>query len=143
MAGLSDSTYQRPLKERIVWLGGEMRDENASAIYAQILLLTAEGTKRDIYLYVDSPDGSVTADVTIYDTVQYTEPDIVTVGMNLTALVGQFLLTAGTPSKHCITSYTHALLHQPLDKAEGSVTEIRINTNLILKTEKGPAEITA
>ena len=141
--GLGDSVYQRLLKERIIWLGGEVRDENANAICAQLLLLAAEDPDRDIYLYINSPGGSVTAGMAIYDTMQYFKPDVVTVGMGLAASMGQFLLTAGAPGKRYITPHTRVLLHQPLGGAGGSATEIRINADLILGMKKELAAITA
>ena len=141
--GLGDSVYQRLLKERIIWLGGEVRDENANAICAQLLLLAAEDPDRDIYLYINSPGGSVTAGMAIYDTMQYIKPDVVTVGMGLAASMGQFLLTAGAPGTRCITPHTRVLLHQPLGGAGGSATEIRINADLILGMKKELAAITA
>ena len=140
--GLGDSVYQRLLKERIIWLGGEVRDENANTICAQ-LLLAAEDPDRDIYLYINSPGGSVTAGMAVYDTMQYIKPDVVTVGMGLAASMGQFLLTAGAPGKRYITPHTRVLLHQPLGGAGGSATEIRINADLILGMKKELAEITA
>ena len=141
--GLGDSVYQRLLKERIIWLGGEVRDENANAICAQLLLLAAEDPDRDIYLYINSPGGSVTAGMAIYDTMQYIKPDVVTVGMGLAASMGQFLLTAGAPGKRYVTPHTRVLLHQPLGGAGGSATEIRINADLILGMKKELAAITA
>ena len=141
--GLGDSVYQRLLKGRIIWLGGEVRDENANAICAQLLLLAAEDPDRDIYLYINSPGGSVTAGMAIYDTMQYIKPDVVTVGMGLAASMGQFLLTAGAPGKRYITPHTRVLLHQPLGGAGGSATEIRINADLILGMKKELAAITA
>ena len=141
--GLGDSVYQRLLKERIIWLGGEVRDENANAICAQLLLLAAEDPDRDIYLYINSPGGSVTAGMAIYDTMQYIKPDVVTVGMGLAASMGQFLLTTGAPGKRYITPHTRVLLHQPLGGAGGSATEIRINADLILGMKKELAAITA
>lgn len=141
--GLGDSVYQRLLKERIIWLGGEVRDDNANAICAQLLLLAAEDPDRDIYLYINSPGGSVTAGMAIYDTMQYIKPDVVTVGMGLAASMGQFLLTAGAPGKRYITPHTRVLLHQPLGGAGGSATEIRINADLILGMKKELATITA
>ena len=141
--GLGDSVYQRLLKERIIWLGGEVSDENANAICAQLLLLAAEDPDRDIYLYINSPGGSVTAGMAIYDTMQYIKPDVVTVGMGLAASMGQFLLTAGAPGKRYITPHTRVLLHQPLGGAGGSATEIRINADLILGMKKELAAITA
>ena len=141
--GLGDSVYQRLLKERIIWLGGEVRDENANAICAQLLLLAAEDPDRDIYLYINSPGGSVTAGMAIYDTMQYIKPDVVTVGMGMAASMGQFLLTVGAPGKRYITPHTRVLLHQPLGGAGGSATEIRINADLILGMKKELAAITA
>ena len=141
--GLGDSVYQRLLKERIIWLGGEVRDENANAICAQLLLLAAEDPDRDIYLYINSPGGSVTAGMAIYDTMQYIKPNVVTVGMGLAASMGQFLLTVGAPGKRYITPHTRVLLHQPLGGAGGSATEIRINADLILGMKKELAAITA
>ena len=141
--GLGDSVYQRLLKERIIWLGGEVRDDNANAICAQLLLLAAEDPDRDIYLYINSPGGSVTAGMAIYDTMQYIKPDVVTVGMGLAASMGQFLLTAGAPGKRYITPHTRVLLHQPLGGAGGSATEIRINADLILGMKKELAAINA
>ena len=141
--GLGDSVYQRLLKERIIWLGGEVRDDNANAICAQLLLLAAEDPDRDIYLYINSPGGSVTAGMAIYDTMQYVKPDVVTVGMGLAASMAQFLLTAGAPGKRYITPHTRVLLHQPLGGAGGSATDIRINADLILGMKKELAQITA
>ena len=141
--GLGDAVYQRLLKERIIWLGGEVRDENANAICAQLLLLAAEDPDRDIYLYINAPGGSVTAGMAIYDTMQYIKPDVVTVGMGLAASMGQFLLTVGAPGKRYITPHTRVLLHQPLGGAGGSATEIRINADLILGMKKELAAITA
>jgi len=117
--GLGDSVYQRLLKERIIWLGGEVRDDNANAICAQLLLLAAEDPDRDIYPYLNSP------------------------GVGLAASMGQFLLTAGAPGKRYITPHTRVLLHQPLGGAGGSATDIRINADLILGMKKELAQITA
>lgn len=141
--GLGDSVYQRLLKERIIWLGGEVRDENANAICAQMLLLAAEDPERDIYLYINSPGGSVTAGMAIYDTMQYIKPDVVTVAMGLAASMGQFLLTAGTPGKRYITPHTRVLMHQPSGGAGGTATDIRINADLILRMKEELTQITA
>ena len=141
--GLGDAVYQRLLKERIIWLGGEVRDENANIICAQLLLLAAEDPDRDIYLYINSPGGSVTAGMAIYDTMQYVKPDVVTVGMGMAASMAQFLLTSGAPGKRYITPHARVLLHQPLGGAGGSATEIRINADLILGMKKELASITA
>lgn len=141
--GLGDAVYQRLLKERIIWLGGEVRDENANTICAQLLLLAAEDPDRDIYLYINSPGGSVTAGMAIYDTMQFIQPDVVTVGMGMAASMGQFLLTSGAKGKRYVTPHTRVLLHQPLGGAGGTATEIRINADLILQMKQELAEITA
>lgn len=141
--GLGDSVYNRLLKERIIWLGSELRDENANIICAQMMLLAAEDPHKDIYLYINSPGGSVTAGMAIYDTMQYVQPDVVTVGMGMAASMGQFLLTAGAKGKRYITPHTRVLMHQPLGGAGGTATEIRINADLILKMKQELAEIIA
>lgn len=141
--GLSDNVYQRLLRERIIWLGGEVRDDSANAICAQLLLLAAENPDEDIYLYINSPGGSVTAGMAIYDTMQYVKPDVATVGMGLAASMGQFLLTAGTKGKRFITPHTRVLMHQPSGGAGGSATDIRINADLILQMKRELAEIIA
>ncbi len=142
-AGLGDSVYQRLLKERIIWLGGEVTDDSANAVCAQLLLLAAEKPDEDIYLYINSPGGSVTAGMAIYDTMQYVQPDVATVGMGLAASMGQFLLTAGAPGKRFITPHTRVLMHQPSGGAGGSATDIRINAELILHMKRELAEIIA
>lgn len=142
-SSLGDSVYNRLLKERIIWLGSEVRDENANIICAQMMLLAAEDPEKDIYLYINSPGGSVTAGMAIYDTMQYVQPDVVTVGMGMAASMGQFLLTAGAKGKRYITPHTRVLMHQPLGGAGGTATEIRINADLILKMKQELAEIIA
>ena len=141
--GLTDSIYNRLLKERIIWLGSEVRDANANAICAQMLLLDAEDPNRDIYLYINSPGGSVTAGMAIYDTMQYVKPDVVTVATGLAASMGQFLLSAGAKGKRYITPHARVLMHQPSGGAGGSATDIRINADLIIAMKHELAEITA
>lgn len=141
--GLGDSVYNRLLKERIIWLGDEVRDENANIICAQMLLLAAEDPNKDIYLYINSPGGSITAGMAIYDTMQFIKPDVVTVGMGMAASMGQFLLTSGAKGKRYITPHTRVLLHQPLGGAGGTATDIRINADLILQMKMELASITA
>ena len=101
--GLDDHIYNRLLKERIIFLGSEVRDENANAICAQMLLLAAEDPEKDIWLYINSPGGSVTAGMAIFDTMQWVKPDVATVAMGMAASMGQFLLSAGTPGKRYAT----------------------------------------
>ena len=138
---LTDSIYNRLLKERIIWLGSEVRDDNANC--AQMLLLAAEDPEADIYLYINSPGGSVTAGMAIYDTMQYVQPDVVTVATGMAASMGQFLLSSGAKGKRYITPHARVLMHQPLGGAGGSATEIRINADLIISMKQQLAEITA
>lgn len=140
---LGDAVFNRLLKERIIWLGGEVRDENANQICAQMLLLAAEDPDKDIYLYINSPGGSVTAGMAIYDTMQFIKPDVVTVATGIAASMGQFLLTAGAPGKRYATPHARILLHQPLGGVGGTTTDIRINADLILQMKKELAQITA
>ncbi len=142
-SGPGESVYRRLLKERIVWLGSEVTDESANLVCAQLLLLAAENPSEDIFLYINSPGGSVTAGMAIYDTMEWVAPDVVTVGMGMAASMGQFLLTAGAPGKRYITPHTRVLMHQPSGGAGGSATDIRIHAELILAMKKELAEIIA
>ena len=142
-APMNDFIYKRLLKERIIWLGSEVREDNANAICAQLLLLAAQDPDSDIYLYINSPGGSVTAGMAIYDTMQYIKPDVVTVAMGMAASMGQFLLTAGAPGKCFATPHTRILMHQPLGGVGGTASEVRINADLILQMKKELAQITA
>ncbi|MEE6280377.1 ATP-dependent Clp protease proteolytic subunit [Georgenia sunbinii] len=141
--GLNDNIYNRLLKERIIWLGSEVRDDNANAICAQLLLLAAEDPERDIFLYINSPGGSVTAGMAIYDTMQYVQPDVATVGMGMAASMGQFLLSSGTKGKRYATPHARVMMHQPSGGIGGTATDIRINAELILHMKRVLAEITA
>lgn len=142
-ANPEEHVFNRLLKERIIWLGSEVRDENANAICAKMLLLAAEDPESDIYLYINSPGGSVTAGMAIYDTMQYIQPDVVTVAMGMAASMGQFLLTAGAPGKRFITPHTRVLMHQPSGGVGGTAADIRINADLIMKMKQELSEITA
>lgn len=143
MIGLDDQVYNRLLRERIIFLAGEVRDDMANAICAQILLLAAEDSHKDIYLYVNSPGGSVTAGMAIYDTMQYVKNDIATVGMGIAASMGQFLLTAGAPGKRYATPNARILMHQPLGGIGGTATDIRIQAEQMAITKRTMAEINA
>ena len=143
MIGLDDQVYNRLLRERIIFLAGEVRDDMANAICAQILLLAAEDSTKDIYLYVNSPGGSVTAGMAIYDTMQYVKNDIATVGMGIAASMGQFLLTAGAPGKRYATPNARILMHQPLGGIGGTATDIRIQAEQMAITKRTMAEINA
>ncbi|HKH08431.1 MAG TPA: ATP-dependent Clp protease proteolytic subunit [Agromyces sp.] len=135
--------FDRLLKDRIIWLGSEVRDDNANEIAAKLLLLAAEDPKRDIYLYVNSPGGSITAGMAIYDTMQFVPNDIVTVGIGMAASMGQLLLTAGTKGKRYITPNARVLLHQPHGGFGGTASDIQTQAQLILDMKKRLAEITA
>jgi ATP-dependent Clp protease protease subunit len=124
--GLDDSVYQRLLSQRIIFLGSEVRDENANAICAQMLLLAAEDPNRDIMLYINSPGGSVSAGMAIYDTMQFIEPDVGTVGMGLAASMGQFLLCAGAKGKRYALPHARIMMHQPLGGMGGTASDIAI-----------------
>ena len=143
MIGLDDQVYNRLLRERIIFLAGEVRDDMANAICAQILLLAAEDSNKDIYLYVNSPGGSVTAGMAIYDTMQYVKNDIATVGMGIAASMGQCLLTAGAPGKRYATPNARILMHQPLGGIGGTATDIRIQAEQMAITKRTMAEINA
>jgi ATP-dependent Clp protease protease subunit len=141
--GLDDHIYQRLLKERIIWLGSEVRDDNANAICAQMLLLAAEDPDKDIYLYINSPGGSVTAGMAIYDTMQFVKPDVATVAMGLAASMGQFLLSSGAKGKRYATPHARIMMHQPSGGIGGTATDIRIQAELILHMKRQLTELTA
>ncbi|UPU87106.1 ATP-dependent Clp protease proteolytic subunit [Demequina sp. TMPB413] len=141
--GLNDSIFNRLLRERIIWLGDEVRDDNANAICAQMMLLAAEDPDKDIYLYINSPGGSITAGMAIYDTMQYIKPDVATVAMGMAASMGQFLLSSGAPGKRYATPHARVMMHQPSGGIYGTATDIRINAELIMHMKKVLAELTA
>ena len=137
------SVFDRLLKDRIIWLGSEVRDDNSNEIAAKLLLLAAEDPEKDIYLYINSPGGSITAGMAIYDTMQFVPNDIVTVGIGMAASMGQLLLTAGTKGKRYITPNARVLLHQPHGGVGGTSSDIQTQAALILDMKKRLAEITA
>ncbi len=141
--GLNDSIYNRLLRERIIWLGSEVRDDNANAICAQLMLLAAEDPDKDIYLYINSPGGSITAGMAIYDTMQFIQPDVATVAMGMAASMGQFLLSSGAKGKRYITPHARVLMHQPSGGVGGTATDVRIGAQLIMHMKKVLAELTA
>ncbi|KQU00410.1 MULTISPECIES: ATP-dependent Clp protease proteolytic subunit [Sanguibacter] len=141
--GLNDSIYNRLLKERIIWLGSEVRDDNANAICAQMMLLAAEDPEKDIFLYINSPGGSITAGMAIYDTMQFIQPDVATVAMGMAASMGQFLLSSGTKGKRYATPHARVMMHQPSGGIGGTATDVRINAELILHMKRVLAELIA
>ena len=140
---LTDSVSERLLRERIILLGSEVRDTNANEITAQLLLLAAEDPEKDITLYINSPGGSVTAGMAIFDTMQFAECDIATFGMGLAASMGQFLLSAGAPGKRAALPHTRILMHQPSAGVGGTQSDIKIQADMLNRTKKEMAEIIA
>jgi ATP-dependent Clp protease, protease subunit len=141
--GLDDQVYNRLLRERIVFLGSVVEDQNANAICAQMLLLAAEDPDKDIYLYINSPGGSVTAGMAIYDTMQFVQNDVSTVAMGLAASMGQFLLTAGAPGKRYATPHARIMMHQPSGGLGGTASDIKIQAEQMLYTKRKMAELIA
>jgi ATP-dependent Clp protease, protease subunit len=141
--GLNDHIYNRLLRERIIWLGSEVRDENANAICAQMMLLAAEDPNKDIFLYINSPGGSITAGMAIYDTMKYIQPDVATVAMGMAASMGQFLLSSGTKGKRYATPHARVMMHQPSGGIGGTATDVRINAQLIMHMKSVLAELIA
>lgn len=140
---MPNGVFDRLLKDRIIWLGSEVRDENANEIAAKLLLLAAEDAEKDIFLYINSPGGSITAGMAIYDTMQFVPNDIVTVGIGMAASMGQLLLTAGTKGKRYITPNARVLLHQPHGGFGGTASDIQTQAQLITDMKHRLAEITA
>ncbi len=142
-AGLDESIYQKLLRERIIFLGSVVEDQMANAIAAQILLLAAEDADRDIFLYINSPGGSVSAGMAIYDTMQFVKNDVATVGMGLAASMGQFLLCAGAEGKRYALPHARIMMHQPSGGIGGTASDIKIQAEQMLYTKKKMAELIA
>jgi ATP-dependent Clp protease protease subunit len=140
---LSDSVSERLLRERIIILGSEVRDTNANEITAQLLLLAAEDPEKDITLYINSPGGSVTAGMAIYDTMMLIEPDVATTAMGLAASMGQFLLTAGAPGKRAALPHARILMHQPSAGVGGTSSDIAIQAEMLNRSKLEMAELIA
>ena len=143
MPGMTDSVYERLLRERIIFLGSQVDDEIANKLCAQILLLSAEDPTRDISLYINSPGGSVTAGMAIYDTMQYAPCDIATYGMGLAASMGQFLLSAGTKGKRYALPHARIMMHQPLGGIQGTASDVKTQAEQLLHIKKQMAELIA
>ena len=133
--------YSRLLKERIIFLTGQINDNVASLVTAQLLFLEAEDPKKEIYLYVNSPGGLVTAGLGIYDTMQYVKPDISTLCIGQAASMGSFLLAAGAKGQRMSLPNARIMVHQPSAGFQGQATDIEIHANEILKTKKRLNEI--
>ena len=133
--------YSRLLKERIIFLTGQINDNVASLVTAQLLFLEAEDPKKEIYLYVNSPGGLVTAGLGIYDTMQYVKPDISTLCIGQAASMGSFLLAAGTKGKRFSLPNSRIMVHQPSAGFQGQATDIEIHANEVLSLKKRLNEI--
>ncbi len=141
--GLTDNVYSSLLANRIIFLGSEVRDENANAICAQMLLLNAEDPHSDIYLYINSPGGSVDSGMAIFDTMQWISNDVATVAMGLAASMGQFLLSAGTPGKRYALPHSRIMMHQPSGGLGGTASDIRIQAEQSLHIKRTMAQLIA
>ena len=128
--------YSRLLKERIIFLGEEVTDASASVIIAQLLFLEGEDPEKDIHLYINSPGGSVSAGLAIYDTMQYIKCDVSTICIGMAASMGAFLLSGGKKGKRYALPNAEIMIHQPLGGAQGQATEIQIAAEHILKTRQ-------
>jgi ATP-dependent Clp protease protease subunit len=138
--GLDDQVFNRLLKERIIFMGTAVDDPMANAICAQLLLLAAEDPERDIFLYINSPGGSVSAGMAIYDTMQFVQNDVATVGLGLAASMGQFLLCAGAKGKRYATPHARIMMHQPSGGIGGTAADIAIQAEQMLYVKKTMAE---
>jgi ATP-dependent Clp protease protease subunit len=125
--------YSRLLKDRIIFLGTPINDVVANSVIAQMLFLAADDPEKDIHLYINSPGGSITAGMAIYDTMQYIKPDVSTICVGLAASMGAFLLAAGAPGKRYALPNSEVMIHQPLGGAEGQASDIEIRARRILK----------
>ena len=128
--------YSRLLKDRIIFLGEEVNETTASIVVAQLLFLEAEDPDKDIHLYINSPGGSVTAGMAIYDTMQYIKCDVITICIGMAASMGAFLLAGGAKGKRLALPNAEIMIHQPLGGAQGQATEIEIAAKHILKTKE-------
>jgi ATP-dependent Clp protease protease subunit len=140
---LSDAVYERLLGERIVFLGSAVDDDVANRITAQLLLLAAEDAKRDITFYINSPGGSVTAGMAVYDTMQLIEADVSTWAVGFAASMGQFLLSSGTPGKRYALPHAKIVMHQPSAGIGGTASDIAIQAQRFKLTKREMAELTA
>lgn len=141
--GFDDSVYQRLLRERIIFLGSVVEDNLANALTAQMLLLAAEDPDKDIYLYINSPGGSVSAGMALYDTMQFVPCDVATVAMGLAASMGQFLLCAGAEGKRYALPHARIMMHQPSGGIGGTASDVKIQAEQMLYTKKKMAELIA
>jgi len=135
--------YSRLLKDRIIFLGSAIDDDVANAVIAQLLFLAADDPEKDIHLYINSPGGSVTAGMGIYDTMQFIKPEVSTICVGLAASMGSLLLTAGAKGKRFALPNSEVMIHQPLGGVRGQASDIAIHADWILKTKKKLNQILA
>ncbi|MGG4394892.1 ATP-dependent Clp endopeptidase proteolytic subunit ClpP [Paenibacillus thiaminolyticus] len=128
--------YSRLLKDRIIFMGSAIDDDVANSIIAQMLFLQADDPEKDIHLYINSPGGSVTAGMAIYDTMQHIKPDVSTICVGLAASMGSLLLTAGAPGKRIALPNSEIMIHQPLGGVRGQASDIKIHADWIIKTRQ-------
>ena len=128
--------YSRLLKDRIIMLSGPIDDNTANSVIAQLLFLDAQDSEKDIYIYINSPGGSVSAGLAIYDTMNFIKADVQTIAMGMAASMGSFLLTAGEKGKRFVLPNAEIMIHQPLGGAQGQATEIEIAARHILQTRE-------
>ena len=140
-AGPVDPIFNRLLKDRIIWMGEEVKDDMANRICAQLLMLAAEDPKKDIWLYINSPGGSITAGMAIYDTMQYIKCDVSTICIGMAASMGAVLLAAGAPGKRFALPNSTVMIHQPSGGAQGKETDIQIMAEFMRKTREQLNEI--
>lgn len=133
--------YSRLLRDRVIMLDGEVHQHSASLIVAQMLFLESEDAERDIYFYINSPGGSVTAGMSVYDTMQYIRPDIQTIVMGQAASMASLLAAAGTPGKRSILPNARHMIHQPLGGASGQATDVEIQARELLRWKQVLTEI--
>ncbi|MEU7926342.1 ATP-dependent Clp protease proteolytic subunit [Micromonospora sp. NPDC049801] len=138
-----DQVFERLLRERIIFLGTEVTDESANQICAQILLLAAEDADRDIYLYINSPGGSVTAGMAVYDTMRYVRNDVATLALGLAGSMGQFLLCAGAAGKRYALPHSRVMMHQPSGGMGGTASDITIQAENMLHVKRTMQELIA
>ena len=142
-SGFGFDIYQQLLNERIIFLGQQVDDKIANSIAAQMLYLAGNDPDKDIWLYINSPGGSVTAGMAIYDTMQFVKPEIATVCLGLGASMGQFLLTAGAPGKRYALPHSRVLMHQPSAGVQGQAADIAIQAENLIKIKREMAELIA
>ncbi|MEU3113847.1 ATP-dependent Clp protease proteolytic subunit [Micromonospora chalcea] len=142
-AVFDDRVFERLLKERIIFLGTEVTEASANQICAQILLLAAEDPERDIFLYINSPGGSVSAGMAIYDTMRYVKNDVATLALGIAGSMGQFLLCAGTAGKRFALPHTRILMHQPSGGMGGTASDITIQAENMLHVKRTMQELIA